>query len=443
MNKKSTLRSVANDYLTHPKENGGITLIALVVTIIVLLILAGISIQMLTGDNGILTRAGEAKETTRGGEVKETVALEATNNAGVDYIGETKKSRTQVIDELHAQGKLTDEEVAQLEENDVITIGGITTDFSVLGSISSNLTLGEVYDSGDLKIGDKLTYSSKGQSNWIVFGKDTSGNILITTERPIDNGFYLNGGAESWLKYESYTDETYGLNYACSGYGETVQETQVYSRSINMEDINYVAGLTPKTVTADGNTYHIQSFDTYTFGTTSYNETNRTANYWYPILEGGTGANGNGTGFWKQPTAVDEKTFENNWYDYHYNNGYYYYGADTNGNYVDATSVGLNTDNLQYIWGGNTNETRYNSYLVASRYVRVNSDGAGFSVSFVGFSGVGAGVCLVCASYSSNANDLNGAGSFGVRPVVVLPSSLLVEEQTGGTYDVVNGDVLK
>ena len=45
-------------------KTSGITLIALVVTIIVLLILAGISIQMLTGDNGILTRAGQAKEAT-------------------------------------------------------------------------------------------------------------------------------------------------------------------------------------------------------------------------------------------------------------------------------------------------------------------------------------------------------------------------------------------
>lgn len=51
MNKKSTLRSVANDYLTHPRETNGITLIALVVTIIVLLILAGISISMLSGQN--------------------------------------------------------------------------------------------------------------------------------------------------------------------------------------------------------------------------------------------------------------------------------------------------------------------------------------------------------------------------------------------------------
>ena len=46
------------------RKNKGITLIALVVTIIVLLVLAGISIAMLTGQNGILNRASEAKEKT-------------------------------------------------------------------------------------------------------------------------------------------------------------------------------------------------------------------------------------------------------------------------------------------------------------------------------------------------------------------------------------------
>ena len=43
------------------KKNKGITLIALVITIIILLILAGISISMLTGQNGILNRTQEAK----------------------------------------------------------------------------------------------------------------------------------------------------------------------------------------------------------------------------------------------------------------------------------------------------------------------------------------------------------------------------------------------
>jgi flagellar basal body-associated protein FliL len=41
-------------------KNKGITLIALIVTIIVLLILAGVSIAMLTGENGILNRASYA-----------------------------------------------------------------------------------------------------------------------------------------------------------------------------------------------------------------------------------------------------------------------------------------------------------------------------------------------------------------------------------------------
>ena len=43
-------------------RNKGITLIALVVTIVVLLILAGVSISMLTGENGIVTQAQRAKE---------------------------------------------------------------------------------------------------------------------------------------------------------------------------------------------------------------------------------------------------------------------------------------------------------------------------------------------------------------------------------------------
>ena len=59
------------------KKNKGITLIALVVTIIVLLILAGISISMLTGQNGILNRAVEAKEKTQVANEKETVNMAA------------------------------------------------------------------------------------------------------------------------------------------------------------------------------------------------------------------------------------------------------------------------------------------------------------------------------------------------------------------------------
>ena len=57
------------------KNQKGVTLIALVITIIVLLILAGVSIAMLTGDNGILTQANKSQVSTIEGNVKEAVRL--------------------------------------------------------------------------------------------------------------------------------------------------------------------------------------------------------------------------------------------------------------------------------------------------------------------------------------------------------------------------------
>ena len=57
------------------KEQKGITLIALVVTIIVLLILAGVTIAMLTGQNGILTNAQKAREGTSQAEAEERINM--------------------------------------------------------------------------------------------------------------------------------------------------------------------------------------------------------------------------------------------------------------------------------------------------------------------------------------------------------------------------------
>ena len=61
------------------KTSNGITLIALVITIIILLILAGVTIATLTGDNGILTQAGNAKEATQKAEAQEEVNLALAN----------------------------------------------------------------------------------------------------------------------------------------------------------------------------------------------------------------------------------------------------------------------------------------------------------------------------------------------------------------------------
>ena len=69
------------------KASNGITLIALVITIIVLLILAGISISMLSGDNSILQKATDAKTNTDNAQIQERINL-AYHSALVDGQGE-------------------------------------------------------------------------------------------------------------------------------------------------------------------------------------------------------------------------------------------------------------------------------------------------------------------------------------------------------------------
>ena len=65
-------------------NQNGITLVALVITIIVLLILAGVSIAALGGQNGILTKATDAKSLDEIGAAKDQVAL-AANEGIQDY----------------------------------------------------------------------------------------------------------------------------------------------------------------------------------------------------------------------------------------------------------------------------------------------------------------------------------------------------------------------
>ena len=75
----------------------GITLIALVITIIVLLILAGVSIAMLTGDNGIVTQANNAKVEQSHGAVKEGISLAYNEwQLEINISSTTKLATTQI-----------------------------------------------------------------------------------------------------------------------------------------------------------------------------------------------------------------------------------------------------------------------------------------------------------------------------------------------------------
>ena len=275
---------------TAKKSTRGITLIALVVTIIVLLILAGISISMLSGDNGILTRTTQAKEATRGGEVQERVRLEVAYNTSSDYLGGAKKYKEQVVSELHTEKKLTDEEVKTLEKSDVITIGGITIDFSVLGSAPKGKKLVEMFrqaqkdgctnengtcDNADhLHIGDYVNYTnptsgeykvdagvlggdedqiylvSQNQLNWRVLGMEGEGDnayIKLIAGSPMKKSKANKNGVDDSNPYlymkgaKAYKNAVTELNNICEKYKTDIAQE---AKSVNMDDIDKLTGVT-------------------------------------------------------------------------------------------------------------------------------------------------------------------------------------------------------
>lgn len=265
------------------KTQHGITLIMLVVTIVVILILAGITVDLAFGENGIITRAVQARDATRAGEIKDMITVVVANNALADYTGGTRQTRTEVIAQLHADGKLTDSEVQTLEENDVIIIGGITIDFSVLGPISNVKTLVQAFKDEEIKVGDYITnynstlnnsnatasltseetgfdggtqtYKVNTNTTWRVLGlnKDET-QLVITTGSPIkkemdssatedwkkDPYLYLDK-AEGWYNTNDALVSNNILDKVCAIYaGRYATDT----KSMRIEDINVALGLT-------------------------------------------------------------------------------------------------------------------------------------------------------------------------------------------------------
>ena len=90
------------------KTNNGITLIALVITIIVLLILAGVTIATLTGDNGILTKSTKAQEETEIGEEKEVISIAYSACKTNDYSKDVTDTELQTeIEKIRDDAQVT------------------------------------------------------------------------------------------------------------------------------------------------------------------------------------------------------------------------------------------------------------------------------------------------------------------------------------------------
>ena len=122
------------------KGNKGITLIALVITIIVLLILAAVSIAMLTGENSILRRGSQASAENQLGAANDAVSLYVTNlitdfyeDAYVTGNNTTLGSglnaylAKMVPNEAALQKVLTDEKITNIKVDKATFGSGVTT----------------------------------------------------------------------------------------------------------------------------------------------------------------------------------------------------------------------------------------------------------------------------------------------------------------------------
>ena len=98
------------------KNNKGITLIALVITIIVLLILAGVSIAMVTGQNGILNQASRAGSETQVAEAKELAGVQVSSAVAAAYEERYVKKNT-AINTANIAGAITSGDLDITSEN--------------------------------------------------------------------------------------------------------------------------------------------------------------------------------------------------------------------------------------------------------------------------------------------------------------------------------------
>ena len=110
------------------QPNKGITLIALIVTIVVLLILAGVSIAVITGDNSVIKSANQAKTEQRGGTVEDRVAVWKAGKATSEYTHRETKTEDEMLNDLINDKLLFEDEIDR--ENKKITIGSKEIDYS-------------------------------------------------------------------------------------------------------------------------------------------------------------------------------------------------------------------------------------------------------------------------------------------------------------------------
>jgi len=267
--------------INQKEAQKGITLIALVITIIVLLILAGVSIAMLTGQNGILTQAQNAKTTTENKSAEEKVKLAIMGARADDGTLTVGKLRTELANyggtvegdtfpvtatvdgksfTVNANGNVTSTGSSDQTPTEQGTLGTVTgsekTNTTVKDSLGNQVVVpaGFKVVNKDDNVTDGIVVEDVSHSEtagsqfvWIPVGeviKDSAGNKeTITLSRYTfadDNvGTPTDKGAETIDNY--YTEDT-ASNHDSSADNETAKDIEDFKNKVTNITHGYYIG---------------------------------------------------------------------------------------------------------------------------------------------------------------------------------------------------------
>ena len=212
------------------KESKGITLIALVITIIVLLILAGVTIATLTGDNGILKKAGDAKTQTEQAKEDENLKIAIAGSYGTD-------------------GKLNLKDLKDNLENQGINYDKNNTGFPL--EVTVNGEKKKIDENGNVTV--KLESVADSKTNGTVFNDVTTLEDTYGNQVKIPKGFKIAN--------DSATDVTGGIVIEDATYTNTIGSQFVWIpvgtgenaiKKANKETVDIALGRYKFTKNSDG-----------------------------------------------------------------------------------------------------------------------------------------------------------------------------------------------
>ena len=162
------------------KKEKGITLIALVVTVIVLLILATVTISIITGDDGVIDQARDAKSETEISQWEERIDIAILNAEG----NSEEVTMDTIIQELINRGIISD--ASKVDK----TTGDITTNdpsYVISGKLNDYIAAQPTVK--DLKVGDKVYYIDKGNTErecYVLYDSTSPYGVQIITKDVAD-----------------------------------------------------------------------------------------------------------------------------------------------------------------------------------------------------------------------------------------------------------------